>query len=90
MSKIAKPEKSESSLAQKSGSFSQIKNERTGHWIKKDASSGQFVVNRNNKPFEGIKVIKKFKSASNPSISKEIATLAEKAVLEVLNKSSRK
>jgi len=67
------------------GSLSQIKNTATGHYITRDFAAGKFV-NTGDKPAEGIRVVNVFKSASNPSISKETAALAEKAVLAVRNK----
>ena len=64
--------------------LSQVRNVGTGHYITRDFAAGKFV-NTGNKPSEGVKVVKVFKSASNPSISKETAALAEKAVLAVKN-----
>lgn len=74
----------------KSGStLSQVRNVRTGHIITRDSRTGQYT-NIGNKPIHGMKVITVLKSASNPSITKETAELAEKAVLAVKNKTSNK
>jgi len=72
-----------------SSSLSQVKNIGTGHYITRDFAAGIFI-NTGDKPAEGIRVVTRFKSASNPSISKEIATLAEKAVLAVRNNTVKK
>lgn len=68
--------------------LSQVINVGTGHYITRDFAAGKFI-NTGNKPSEGIKVVKVFKSASNPSISKETAALAEKAVLAVRNNAAK-
>ena len=93
MNKLAKANKStqshRGSVSQSSGNtLSQVRNVGTGHYITRDFTSGKFV-NIGNKPSEGIKVVKVFKSASNPSISKETAALAEKAVLAVRNNTAQ-
>ena len=69
--------------------LSQVRITATGHYITRDFASGIFN-NTGDKPAEGIRVVTRFKSASNPSISKEIATLAEKAVLAVRNNTVKK
>ena len=68
-----------------SGTFSQVRNGSTGHIITRDSSTGKFA-NIGNKPVHGVKVITVLKSASNPSITKETAELAERAVLAAKNK----
>ena len=77
------------SASKSNSTLSQVRNVRTGHIITRDSQTGQYT-NIGNKPIHGIKVITVFKSASNPSITKETAELAEKAVLAVKNKSSKK
>ena len=68
-----------------SGTLSQVRNGSTGHIITRDSRTGKFT-NIGNQPVRGAKVTTVFKSASNPSITKETAELAEKAVLAAKNK----
>ena len=71
------------------GSLSQVRNIATGNYITRDFAAGKFVKT-GDKPAEGIRVVTRFKSASNPCISKDIAALAEKAVLAVRNNNVKK
>lgn len=65
---------------------SQIYNPLTGHYIKRDTETGKFIdVKTDGSAFKGVKkepVIVR----GNPSINKEIANLAESAVIKVRNK----
>ena len=70
--------------------FSQTRNINTGHWIKRDEISGELTVGIGTKSFPGVPVRRKFRAAANPSISKETAEMAEKAVLATLNRSLKK
>ena len=70
--------------------FSQTRNVNTGHWIKRDEISGELTVGIGTKSFTGVLVRSKFRAAANPSISKETAEMAEKAVLATLNRSLKK
>lgn len=86
--KIAAMEKTVKS--EKSFDVSQTRNNNTGHWIKRNEISGELTASNGMQPFSGIVVRRKFRAAANPSINKETAELAEKAVLAILNRSSRK
>ena len=68
-----------------SGTLSQVRNASTGHIITRDSRTGKFT-NIGNQPVRGVKVTTVFKSASNPSITRETAELAERAVLAAKNK----
>ncbi|WP_159467728.1 hypothetical protein [Dyadobacter sp. 3J3] len=68
----------------------QVRNVNTGHWIKRNEITGEFTAGESTKPFVGVSVRRKFRAAANPSITREMAELAEKAVLAVLNRTSRK
>lgn len=68
-----------------SGALSQVRNGGTGHIITRDSRTGKFT-NIGNKPLPGVKITTVFKSASNPSITRETAELAERAVLAAKNK----
>lgn len=76
--------------SEKSFDVSQTRNTNTGHWIKRNEISGELMASQGMQPFAGIVVRRKFRAAANPSISKETAELAEKAVLAILNRSLRK
>lgn len=91
MNKSAKVSKATEFLTENShtrstgkSALSQVRNAATGHYITRDFAAGKFV-NTGDKPAEGIRIIKIFKSANNPSVTKETAALAEKAVLAIKN-----
>lgn len=66
--------------------MSQVFNNSTGHWIKRDTSTGQFIdVNRSGEPFKGVRKEPSTKIKTHPLVSKKLALKAEKAVLS-LNK----
>lgn len=68
----------------------QVFNPSTGHYVKRDAKTGQFMdVKSDGKPFKGV-VKEKSNVKSNPSVTKLSATKAEKAVISVRNKSKKK
>ncbi|GLU52529.1 hypothetical protein [Dyadobacter frigoris] len=69
---------------------SQTRNSNTGHWIKRNEISGELIIGNGTRPFAGVVVRRKFRAAPNPSISKETAEMAEKAVLAILNRSLTK
>lgn len=69
---------------------SQTRNSNTGHWIKRNEISGELILGDGTRPFAGVVVRRKFRAAPNPSISKEIAEMAENAVLAILNRSLTK
>lgn len=69
---------------------SQFLNPATGHYIKRDTSTGRILeVKKDGTPFKGVK---KEGSATlfkaNPSVRKSTAQKAEKAVIAVLNRQS--
>ena len=64
----------------------QVYNAATGHFIKRDAESGQFLeVKKDGTKFKGVRVEKTIFKA-NPSITKSIAEKAEKAVIALQKK----
>lgn len=64
----------------------QIYNPLTGHYIKRDSSTGKFLdVKKDGTPFKGIRK-EKTKILAPPNIDKVTAIKAEKAVIEVLNR----
>lgn len=66
----------------------QVYNPTTGNFVKRDSATGRFLdVKSDGKPFKGV-VREKSSVKSNPSISKSIASKAEKAVISVRNKSN--
>lgn len=67
--------------------FSQTRNSNTGHWIRKNEISGELIISNGTRPFKGVAVRRNFRAAMNPSINKETAEMAEKAVLAVMNRS---
>lgn len=68
----------------------QVFNPTTGHYVKRDASTGKFMdVKSDGKPFKGV-VTEKSNVKSNPSVKKATAAKAEKAVISVRNKSTKK
>lgn len=69
---------------------SQVFNPSTGHYVKRDASSGQFLsVKKDGEPFKGIRV-ERIVAQPNPNFTKSAAKRAERAVIAVLNKRSKK
>jgi hypothetical protein len=65
---------------------SQVFNPATGHYIKRDAMTGKFMdIKEDGKPFKGVR-----KEVSivrtNPNLNREIANIAEAAVIAVRNK----
>lgn len=76
----------ETAKDKKNGAITQGRNANTGHSIKRNEISGEFIAGNNDKSFAGISVRKKFRAAANPSITKEMAKLAKRAVLAVLNR----
>lgn len=65
---------------------SQVFNPATGHYIKRDATTGQFLeVKSDGKPFKGIRK-ERSNVKANPNISKIVAQQAEEAVIAVRNK----
>lgn len=68
----------------------QVFNPTTGHYVKRDASTGKFMeVKSDGKPFKGV-VKEKSNVKSNPNVKKATAAKAEKAVISVRNKSTKK
>lgn len=68
----------------------QVYNPSTGHYIKRDAETGQFMdVKSDGKPFKGIEK-EKSSVKSNPSVKKSTANKAEKAVISVRKQSKGK
>jgi hypothetical protein len=66
-------------------SRSQVLNAATGHYIKRDVESGQFLsVKSDKKPYKGIRIEKSNIKAS-PNIDFKIAAIAERAVMKVKN-----
>lgn len=65
---------------------SQAYNPSTGHYVKRDTKTGQFIdVKSDGKPYKGVeKEISKVKA--NPSVNKKVASRAERAVIKVKNK----
>jgi len=69
---------------------SQIFNSSTGHYIKRDFSSGQFLsAKKDGEPFKGVR-IEKILAQPNPNFKKSTAKKVEKAVVAVLNKKEKK
>ena len=65
---------------------SQVFNPATGHYIKRDSTTGQFLeVKSDGKPFKGIRK-EPSNVKANPNISKIVAQQAEEAVIAVRNK----
>ncbi len=65
---------------------SQVFNNSTGHWIKRDTNTGQFIsVNRSGEPFKGVRKEPATKIKTHPLVTKKLALKAERAVLS-LNK----
>jgi hypothetical protein len=65
---------------------SQIFNPTTGHYIKRDATSGKFLeVKTDGKPFKGVRR-EKSNIKANPNIDPKTAKMAEAAVISFLNK----
>lgn len=68
----------------------QVFNPTTGHYVKRDASTGKFMdVKSDGKPFKGV-AKEKSNVKSNPNVKKATAAQAEKAVISVRNKSTKK
>lgn len=76
----------ETAKDKKNEAITQGRNANTGHSIKRNEISGEFIAANNDKSFAGISVRKKIRAAANPSITKEMAKLAKRAVLAVLNR----
>jgi len=69
---------------------SQVYNPSTGHFVKRDSQTGQFIdVKKDGKPFKGVRTEKK-EVLANPNVSKKTAEKAEKAVIKVKNGTSKK
>ncbi|MCY7351353.1 MAG: hypothetical protein LH606_11915 [Cytophagaceae bacterium] len=67
----------------------QVYNPQTGHYIKRDAETGQFMeVKRDGTPFKGVTVEKSIIKA-HPAVSKTLAAKAERAVLSLNRKKAR-
>ena len=67
-------------------SRSQVYNPSTGHYVKRDSESGQFLsVKKDGSPFKGVRV-EKIVAQPNPNFKKSTAIKIEKAVVAVLNK----
>ena len=65
---------------------SQVFNPATGHYIKRDTTSGQFLeVKSDGKPFKGVRK-EATKIKANPNVDKESAWKAERAVIIVKNR----
>lgn len=61
---------------------SQVYNPSTGHWIKRDAHSGQFIsVKSDGEPYKGVRKETKSSIKTHPLVSRSLARKAEKAVL---------
>lgn len=69
---------------------SQFLNPATGHYIKRDTSTGRILaVKKDGTPFKGVKKEgKETVYKANPSVKKSTAQKAEKAVIAVLSKQS--
>ena len=68
---------------------SQVFNPATGHYIKRDTESGQFLqVKKDGTPFKGVRK-EKLVAKANPKLTKESAKKIESAVVKVLNKKSK-
>ena len=65
-------------------SRSQFYNSPTGHYIKRDTETGQFLEVKVDGKFKGVREEKQIARA-NPNVTKSQALKAEKAVLAVLN-----
>jgi hypothetical protein len=71
-------------------SRSQVLNTATGHYIKRDAGSGQFLtVKKDGEPFKGVR-IEKTTFKANPSVNKKTAVKIENAVLKVMLQKKKK
>ncbi len=67
-------------------SRTQVYNPTTGNYIKRDSKTGRFLdVKSDGKPFKGI-TKESVTIKPNPSINKDTAKLAEKAVISYRNK----
>ena len=70
--------------------LSQVYNPATGHYIKRDTSTGRFIdVKSDGKPFKGVRREKTFIKA-NPNVDASTAQKAEKAVIAVKNRKNTK
>ena len=67
----------------------QVFNPATGHYIKRDSSTGQLEVKSDGKKFKGVKVVKTIIKA-NPSVKKSTAKKAEDAIIKEMNKKKSK
>ncbi|MEP7217972.1 MAG: hypothetical protein ABI876_03600 [Bacteroidota bacterium] len=67
---------------------SQVYNPSTGHYVKRDTTTGKFVdVKSDGKPYKGVrKESSQVGVKANPSVSKRVASKAERAVINVKNK----
>lgn len=67
---------------------SQVYNPTTGNYIKRDTTTGKFLdVKSDGKPFKGVRKEKTVVKA-NPSVDRNTANKAEKAVIAVKNRRS--
>jgi len=65
---------------------SQVQNPSTGHYVKRDSSTGKFLeVKSDGKPFKGVRK-EKVSIKANPSIKSSTAKKAEKAAISAINK----
>ena len=80
---------SDSSRKEAVKSQSQVFNSSTGHYVKRDFESGQFLsVKKDGLPFKGVRV-EKIIAQPNPNFKKSTAIKIEKAVVAVLNKKKK-
>lgn len=64
---------------------SQVFNPTTGHYVKRDTSTGRFIdVKSDGKPFKGIRR-ETITIRPNPNVNKNIAKKAESAVIKIRN-----
>ena len=68
---------------------SQVFNSATGHYVKRDTSTGRFIdVKSDGKPFKGIRR-EEITIKPNPNVDKNIAKKAERAVIKIKNSQRR-
>ena len=69
---------------------SQVYNPATGHYVKRDTESGQFLsIKTDGTPFKGVRT-EKVVAKANPNLKKSVAIKIEKAVIAVLNSKKAK